>query len=160
MKNVKKAGILAGAVAGGIIGGTVSIIGKLTHKKIIDNVGESVVDSLIYAGSIAGNLVSGAADVVVGNIQDDKEQVEEGLDDLKGGGKMLVGNWIHNAKLVVGESGDIIKGVRAGDTEKIKEGVKTIGQIAVVGAMTVGAIRLKKDEKEKSENEAENGAET
>jgi len=145
MKTIKKAGILAGAITGGIIGGTVSVIGKLAGRKTVDNVGESVVDSMIYAGNIAGNLVSGAADLVAGNVRQDKEQVEDGLSDLKDGGKMIVGNWLQNAKLVVGESGDILRGARDRDVEKIKKGFKTIGQIAVVGALTVGAIKLKQE---------------
>lgn len=58
---------------------------------------------------------------------------------------MLVGNWIHNAKLVLGESGEIAKGIVHRDKDAIKGGIKTIGQIAVVGALTVGAIRLKQD---------------
>ncbi len=149
MKGIKKTAIVAGAVVGGVLGGTVSVIGRVSNKKIVDNVGESVVDSLIYFGGIAGNLASGAADVLVGNIREDIHQVDEGIDDLKDGGKMLVGNWIHNAKLIVGESGEIVKGVAHRDPETVKDGLKTIGQIVAVGAMTVGAIRLKQDGDEK-----------
>lgn len=148
MKTIKKAGIIGGAITGGIIGGAVSVIGRLAGRKTIENIGESVVDSMIYAGSIAGNLASGATDLMAGNIRKDKEQMEDGLDDLKDGGKMLVGNWVHNAKLVLGEGGDIFQGAREGDREKIKEGFKTIGQIVVVGALTVGAIKLKQDKDE------------
>lgn len=145
MKVVKKTGIVAGAVVGGVIGGAVSVIGRVSNKKIVDNVGESVVDSLIYFGGIAGNLASGAADVLVGNIREDIQQVDEGIDDLKDGGKMLVGNWVHNAKLIIGETGEVVKGAVHRDPEAVKDGLKTIGQIAAVGAMTVGAIRLKQD---------------
>ncbi|MFA7661776.1 MAG: hypothetical protein WCX59_03065, partial [Anaerovoracaceae bacterium] len=110
MKVVKKTGIVAGAVVGGVIGGAVSVIGRVSNKKIVDNVGESVVDSLIYFGGIAGNLASGATDVLVGNIREDIQQVDEGIDDLKDGGKMLVGHWVHNAKLIIGETGEVVKG--------------------------------------------------
>ncbi len=145
MKSIKKAGILAGAITGGIIGGTVSVIGKLASKKTVDNVGESVVDSMIYAGNIAGNLVSGAADLVAGNVRKDRDQVEDGLSDLKNGGKMIVENWLDNTKLVLGESGNVLRGARDGDKEKVGEGLKTIVKLTVVGALTVGAIKLKQE---------------
>lgn len=143
---IKKAGIMVGAIAGGVIGGTISVIGKVSDKKIVDNVGESVTDSLIYFGGIAGNLASGATDLAMGNMLKNDIQLNEGVDDLKVGGKMLVGNWVHNAKLILGESGEIAKGIAHRDSIAIKDGVKTIGKIAVVGALTVGAIRLKEED--------------
>ena len=146
MKILKKTGIVAGAIVGGIIGGTISVIGKVADKKLVDNVGESVTDSLIYFGGIAGNVASGAADVALGNMLKSTTMVDGGIDDLKDGGKMLVGNWLHNAKLVLGESGQIAKGIVHRDKPAIKDGIKTIGQIAVVGALTVGAIRLKQED--------------
>ena len=149
MKVIKKTGIVAGALIGGVIGGTISVIGKVANRKIVDNVGESVTDSLIYFGGIAGNVASGAADVALGNMLKSTTMVDGGIDDLKDGGKMLVGNWLHNAKLVLGETGGIAKGLVHRDKGAIKKGVKTIGQIAVVGALTVGAIRLKQEDLEK-----------
>ena len=146
MKILKKTGIVAGAIVGGVIGGTISVIGKVADKKLVDNVGESVTDSLIYFGGIAGNVASGAADVALGNMLKSTTMVDGGIDDLKDGGKMLVGNWLHNAKLVLGESGQIAKGIVHRDKPAIKDGIKTIGQIAVVGALTVGAIRLKQED--------------
>lgn len=146
MKILKKTGIVAGAIVGGIIGGTISVIGKVADKKLVDNVGESVTDSLIYFGGIAGNVASGAADVALGNMLKSTTMVDGGIDDLKDGGKMLIGNWLHNAKLVLGESGQIAKGIVHRDKPAIKDGIKTIGQIAVVGALTVGAIRLKQED--------------
>jgi hypothetical protein len=153
MKALKKTGIVAGALIGGVIGGTISIVGKVTGKKLVDNVGESVTDSLIYFGGIAGNVASGAADVALGNMLKSNTMVDGGIDDLKDGGKMLVGNWLHNAKLVLGETGEIAKGLVHRDKAAIKEGVKTIGQIAVVGALTVGAIRLKQDDLDKKSSQ-------
>lgn len=150
MKVIKKTGIVAGALIGGVIGGTISVIGKVANKKIVDNVGESVTDSLIYFGGIAGNVASGAADVALGNMLKSNTMVDGGIDDLKDGGKMLVGNWLHNAKLVLGETGEIAKGIVHRDKAAIKKGVKTIGQIAVVGALTVGAIRLKQEDLDNS----------
>ena len=146
MKILKKTGIVAGAIVGGLIGGTISVIGKVAEKKLVDNVGESVTDSLIYFGGIAGNVASGAADVALGNMLKSTTMVDGGIDDLKDGGKMLIGNWLHNAKLVLGESGQIAKGIVHRDKPAIKDGIKTIGQIAVVGALTVGAIRLKQED--------------
>lgn len=146
MDVLKKTGIVAGAVIGGTIGGILSVAGRITNKKIIDNVGESVVDSFIYFGSIAGGLASGAADVVVGNLREDVSQVDTGLDQIVDGGKKLVGNWIHNIKLVAGEGKHVVKGIKTKDIKQVKQGIRTMGRIAAVGAMTVGAIRLKDED--------------
>ncbi len=64
MNNIKKAGIITGAVVGGVIGGTISFIGKVSNQKFIDELGESVVDSTILTGGIAGEIASGATNMV------------------------------------------------------------------------------------------------
>lgn len=151
MNVVKKAGIVAGAVVGGTIGGALSVIGRVSNKQIINNVGESVTDSFIYFGSIAGELASGATDVVVGNVTENLNTVDDGIDDLRDGGKKLVGNWVHNIKLVAGEGKVVAKGVYHRDPQSIKKGLRKMGRIAAVGAMTVGAIRLKEEEGEEKE---------
>lgn len=77
MNLIKKAGILTGAVVGGVIGGTLSVIGKVAKIKIIDDIGESVIDSTILTGTIAGNLASGTTDLLTGKIQHDETLMKE-----------------------------------------------------------------------------------
>ena len=145
MDAIKKAGIIGGAVVGGIIGGTLSIVGHLVKSKFVDELGENIVDSTILTGSIAGQIASGAADVVVGGVQKEAGHVEQGKKDLKAGGGKILGNYVNNAKLIIHNSGDIVKGVKSRDIKKVLNGAKTLGKIAAIGAITVGAIKIEAD---------------
>ncbi|MEG1584034.1 MAG: hypothetical protein RR361_03150, partial [Anaerovorax sp.] len=69
MKVLKKAGIIGGAVIGGAIGGTLSVIGKVSNKKFVDQLGSSIIDSTILTGNIAGTAASGAAEMIVGTVK-------------------------------------------------------------------------------------------
>ena len=146
MNNIKKAGIITGAVVGGVIGGAISVIGKVTHKKFIDDLGESVVDSTILTGGIAGDIASGTTHVITGKIKKKKDKVEEGKEELVSAGTQVVQNFTNNVKTVVDNSGEIIAGVKERDTKKIVRGAKTLAKVAAVGAITVGAIKIKPEE--------------
>src|SRR5665647_3697233 len=100
MDLIKKTGILTGAVVGGVIGGTLSVIGKVAKIKIIDDIGESVIDSTILTGTIAGNLASGTTDLLTGKIQQDETLMKEGVTDIKDTGHKVVTNFVGNVKLV------------------------------------------------------------
>lgn len=154
MDFIKKAGIVGGAVVGGIIGGTLSIVGHVTKIKFVDELGESIVDSTILTGSIAGQLASGAADIVAGGVQKEPEHIEQGKKDLRAGGGKIVGNYVNNAKLIINNSGDIVQGVRTRDIKKVLNGAKTLGKVAAIGAITVGAIKIESDKNKDSQNES------
>lgn len=66
----------------------------------------------------------------------------------------MVGNFIHNVKTIADNSGEILEGVKEKDHKKILRGVKTLAKVAAVGAITVGAIKVKPEE-EKQEQEPE-----
>ncbi|MDF2654401.1 MAG: hypothetical protein K0R19_875 [Bacillota bacterium] len=153
MNNIKKAGIITGAVVGGVIGGTISVIGKVTKKKFIDELGESVVDSTILTGGIAGDIASGTANVISGKIQHQQDKLEEGKTELKSAGSQVVQNFVNNVKTVVDNSGEILEGVKEKDGKKILRGTRTLAKVAVVGALTVGTIKIKpEDEASKADN--------
>jgi len=156
MNNIKKAGIITGAVIGGAIGGTLSVIGKVTKKKFIDELGESVVDSTILTGQIAGNIASGATNVISGKIKKSKRKVEKGKDELKSAGTQVVHNFVHNVKTIAENSGEIVEGVKEKNHKKILRGAKTLAKVAAVGAITVGAVKVKPEEDESAEAEKEN----
>ncbi len=153
MNNIKKAGIITGAVVGGVIGGTISVIGKVTHKKFIDDLGESVVDSTILTGGIAGDIASGTTHVITGKIKKKNNKVEEGKEELVSAGTQVVQNFTSNVKTVVDNSGEIVTGVKEKDTKKIVSGVKTLAKVVAVGAVTVGAIKIKPEEEPPEEEE-------
>jgi len=152
MDNIKKAGIIGGAVAGGIIGGAVGILGRVTKIKVLEELGDNIVDSTILTGQIAGDVVSGAAGLVLGGLKGDIEEVKEGAGDLKDAGGKVIDNFVNNAKTVIDNSGEILEGVKNRDGQRILNGAKTLGKIAAIGAITVGAIKVsslaEKEEKE------------
>ena len=157
MNNIKKAGIITGAVVGGAIGGTISFIGKMTNQKFIDELGESVVDSTILTGGIAGEIASGTTNVISGKVQNSRRRVEEGKGELKSAGTQVVGNFVNNVQTVVDNSGEILEGVKKKDTKKIIRGAKTLAKVVAVGAITVGVIKVKPEtESGKSETEKKN----
>jgi len=148
MNKIKRTGIIAGAVVGGTIGGAISLVGKLTGQKFIDELGESVVDSTIMTGGIAGDIASGATNMVSGTIQKSSRKVEEGKDELKSAGTQVVHNFVNNVQTVVDNSGEILEGVKEKDRRKVVRGVKTLAKVAAVGAITVGTIKIKQEEEE------------
>lgn len=147
VNNIKKAGIITGAVIGGAIGGTISLVGKMTNQKFIDELGESVIDSTILTGGIAGDIASGATNVISGKIQKSSRKVEEGKGELKSAGGQVVNNFVDNVHTVVDNSGEIIEGVKEKDRKKIVRGAKTLAKVVAVGAITVGTIKVKQEEK-------------
>jgi hypothetical protein len=122
------------------------LVGKLSGVKFVDELGESIVDSAIYTGGVAGNIVSGATDAVRGKIAGDEALVHSGANDLKTGGKQVVDNVVSNVKTIAESGGEIAAGVKDGDVKKIADGAKTLAKVAVVSAVTVGAVRVKRPE--------------
>ena len=135
MDMIKKTGIIAGAVAGGLVGGSISLIGKLSNVKIIDDIGSSITSSMVLTGELAGGIASGAVDAVSGGATKNPAKTKAGLDDLKQGGKQIVNNVVTNVNYIVENRKD----------------PKQLAKIIAVGAITVGAIKMtdskKPDEK-------------
>lgn len=146
MDKIKKAGIIGGAVVGGLIGGTISIIGHVAHNKFLDELGENIVDSTILTGQIAGQAASGASRVVIGGLKRKPKEINEGKKELINAGDKVVTNIVTNAKIVIDNSGEIIEGVKQKDKRKILNGAKTLGKMAAIGAITVGAVKMEPDD--------------
>lgn len=147
VNKIKKAGIITGAVVGGTIGGTISLVGKMTNQKFIDELGESVVDSTILTGGIAGDIASGATNVVSGKIKKSRRKVKEGKSELKSAGNQIVGNFVNNVQTIVDNSGEILEGVKEKDRRKVLRGAKTLAKVVAVGAITVGAVKVKPEDR-------------
>ena len=142
MDLLKKSGIIAGAVVGGVVGGSISLVGKLSRKEVIDDIGSSITSSSILTGEMAGKLASGAVDAASGKITKNPAKTSEGLDDLKGCGKQVVGNFTENFRYLAGSGKEIAGGVVHKDREKAIESAKNLAKWLVVGAITVGAIKM------------------
>ncbi len=142
MNVIKKAGIITGALVGGVLGGTLSIVGKTTGLKAVDDIGASIVESTILTGTIAGGIASGAADIVRGTVTHDAEIRHEGAEDLKKQGKQIFSNVTGNVKLTLENAGEIGKGLVTLDGRRVVEGSKNFAKFAAVGLMTVGAIKM------------------
>ena len=147
MDIIKKTGILGGAVIGGVVGGTLSVVGKVSKVKIIDDIGSSIVDSTLLTGAIAGDIASGTTDVVAGNIKKNPEQVQEGVSDLKSGGNRIVGNFVNNFHLTIENGSEVAQGIKNKDLHQTVKGAKTFVKMAAVGLITVGAIKLTDSDK-------------
>ena len=150
-EKIKKAGIISGAIVGGVLGGTVSVVGHVARSKFLEELGDSIIDSTILTGQIAGSAVSGAAQLVTGGVKRNAVDISEGKQDLKDAGGQVIDNFVTNAKTMIDNSGDILDGVRTGNGRKILRGAKTLGKFAVIGAVTVGAVKLAPEKKEKPE---------
>ncbi len=146
MEKIKKAGILAGGVIGGLIGGTLSVAGKMSKVKLLDELGTAIVDSTLLTGRIAGDIASGAVDVVQGSIKKEKPTINRGVADLKSGGTQVFKNWKENFFLIADESGEILEGVKERNPHKVLSGTKTLGKVAAISFITVGAVKVEKDE--------------
>lgn len=146
MKKIKKISIIAGGTVGGIIGGTLSLVGKLSKSKLLDSLGENIIDSALYTGEIAGNFISGTADVAVGSVKKDEKKLESGRQDLKLGSKKIIDNYIESFKLIGGSGAEIANGVLRRDKVRIIKGGKRLFKILAIGALTVGAIKIDEDE--------------
>ncbi len=143
MKQIKKTSIIAGAIVGGVIGGTLSFVGKMSGQQILDDLGESVIDSTILTGTIAGNVASGATDFITGAVTKDANKTKEGKDDLVEAGSQMIGNVKTNVKTIIENTGEIVEGAREKDKDKLIHGMKTLAKVAIVGALTVGAVKIK-----------------
>ena len=142
MKKLKQAGVVAGAAMGGIIGGTVSFVGKVIRQPEIDQLGENIMDSAILTGEIAGHAMSGAVDVVAGAVRRDKATVKAGGRDLKKAGVAVGKNVAANASVALMEAGNVAIGVKTGDKARVIKGLKTMGKMAAIEFLTVGAIKM------------------
>lgn len=142
MGKIKKTGVCAGIVVGGLIGGTVSMIGKMADKNIIDQLGENIMDSTILTGEIVGEMASGATHVVAGTVKKEPQKVKKGKKELETAGGLVVENVITNVKNVAEQSGEILEGVKAKDKQRVAKGLRTLVKMAAVGILTVGAIKV------------------
>lgn len=142
METLKKAGVCAGAALGGVVGGTVSLVGKVIRQPDIDQLGETITDSAILTGEIAGHALSGTADVIAGAVRRDKRTLKKGGRDLKRAGGAMVKNVAANASILLTEAGNVAVGVKTGDRARVVRGLKTMGKMAAVELFTVGAVKM------------------
>lgn len=138
MYKIRKAAIIGGAV----IGGLCSVAGKLSNIKFLDELGDAIIDSTILTGSIAGEIAGGAVDLAIGKVRRNDGMKRRGIRDLKSGGNKVFRNWVDNFYVLADNSGEIIRGVKERDGRKVLNGTKTLGKVAAIGFITVGAIKV------------------
>ncbi|MGI6727649.1 MAG: hypothetical protein ACOX4P_03680 [Anaerovoracaceae bacterium] len=148
MDNIKKTAIIGGAIIGGVIGGSISVIGHVVHNKFLDDLGGNIVDSTILTGQIAGEIASGATDIVVGKVKHKPRKIKRGRKNLINAGGRVVNNFVTNYKTITNNTGEIIEGIHMKDKGKVLKGVKTLGKMAAIGTITVGAIKLDQENEE------------
>ena len=114
------------------------------------------MDSTIMTGEIAGEAASGAAHLAVGKIKKRPGHIAAAKRDLKHAGGTVVDNFVTNVKLLAENGGEIAEGFRQKDKRKILNGAKTLGKMAAIGAVTVGAIKIKPDDDDSASNNGNN----
>ena len=142
MDSLKKTGIVAGAVVGGVIGGGISLVGKLTDVKIVDELGSSIVSSAILTGGLVGEVASGATDAVSGKVTKNADKTKEGLDDIKNVGKQLVDNVVENVYYVVDSGSEIASAIKKKDKPRAVRNTKKLVKWFAVGTITVGLVKI------------------
>lgn len=141
MNTLKKAGIIGGALIGGFIGGAVSIIGHVSKKKFLNELGDNIIDSTILTGEIAGEAASGATDMVIGKLKKKPSFVRRGKKSVNNAGRKVVRNLVTNCKTILDSSLEMLDGVKQKDKKRIISGARTLCKIAAIGAITVGAVK-------------------
>lgn len=142
MGKIKRIGIGAGIIVGSVVGGTVSFIGKMADKKEIDRLGENIMDSTILTGEIAGSAASGLTRIVAGTLKREAGQVRKGKRELGSVGERVLENAVENVRNVADQGEEILAGVKTHDRCRVNRGLRTLGKMAVVGMLTVGAVKV------------------
>ncbi len=151
MNRIKKAGIYIGAITGGILGGSIELVGKMTKVEFLDELGEGIVDSALLTGEIVGEAAGGTVNIIAGGISKDRDRVKEGSSDLAHAGKQVFHNAVTNFKLMAENSGEVVQGVLSKDKARTISAARTLAKMATIGAVTVGAIKLKKNDDKPNE---------
>ncbi|HHX13596.1 MAG TPA: hypothetical protein GX726_01410 [Clostridiales bacterium] len=146
MNKIKKAAIIGGALVGGLIGGSLSVIGKVSRKKLLDDLGSNIVDSTLLTGKITGDMLSGTTHLLIGKIRKKPRCLKQGKKDLQRAGSQVVDNFVTNTKQVLRNTGDLAGGIVKRDKKRVIRSLKTLGKIATVGTLTVGAILVPDEE--------------
>lgn len=142
MDGFKKAGVYAGIAFGSVVGGTVSLIGKLTNVRFIDDLGSNIMDSAILTGEITGQAASGTADIIRGTWKKSPRRLKKGKQDLKQAGTKIAANLWDNCRLIQKNSSEIVAGLYTHDPKRVRNGAKTLGKVIAISFFTVGAIQI------------------
>lgn len=140
--SIRKAGIIAFAVIGGTMGGGVSLTGKMLKNKYIEHLGEDMIDSALFTGELVGEAFGGVNDIITGKINNDKERTNDGIESLKGFTKDSIHNVATNLSLIGEKSEEAIVSLIDNDKSKALEAAKTLGEILLIGTLTMGAIKV------------------
>jgi len=151
MNKLKKATIFIGAITGGVLGGSIDLVGKMTKVNFLSELGEGIVDSALLTGEIVGGAISGTADMISGTVVKDSEKCAEGTRELGHAGKQVLRNAVTNIQMMADNSGEMITGIRTRDKARTISAAKTLAKMATIGAVTVGAIKLKKNDEKSDE---------
>lgn len=139
---IRKAGIIAFAVIGGTFGGGVSLTGKMFKNKYIENLGEDMIDSALFTGELVGEALGGVNDIIAGKIKKDNLRTNDGKESLKGFAKDSIHNVATNLSLIGEKSEEAIVSLIDNDKSKALEAAKTLGEVLIIGTLTMGAIKI------------------
>lgn len=145
MSSGKDFGGLLGSLVGGVIGGPIKFIGEVTDVKLIEEIGDGVINSTKFTGETVGQVVGGSVNAIRGVVTDDRTLIDEGLGDLGDAGSRTLTGVVNTAKHAVENGGNVIIGIMDNDIEQVKQGASGLVKTAAVGALAVGVIDIAGD---------------
>lgn len=142
MSNGKDVGGFLGSLVGGVIGGPIKFIGEVTDMKLIEEIGDGVINSTRFTGETVGQVLGGSVNAIRGVVTDDPTLIDDGLEDLGDAGSRTLTGVVCAAKNIVANGGNVITGIVDNDIDQVKEGASGLVKTAAVGALAVGIIDI------------------
>jgi hypothetical protein len=139
---LRDVGKFAGQAAGFVVGGAVNVVGELTGSTFVKEVGDGIKKTSEFTGDIVGQVVDGTWNTASGLIQDDKNKVNHGLNDMGASISRTAKRVVNGAKYTFNNGKDIYVGLRDNDNVKIKNGVRSLAKTAAIGALSISVIDL------------------
>ena len=127
---------------GSVTGGVVKVVGEVTQSEFLSEVGEGVIVASKHTGAVVGEAVDGAADVVAGLANENREQRDRGFKQM-GRSVETMGRQVGAAASSVFESGgEVYHGLNTDDPERAKRGARELAKLVAVATVAVGVVDI------------------
>lgn len=142
MSFLKNLGKGLGEGAGLVLGGSVKAAGKFINNDFIQEIGESVDESMKNTGNILGNVADGIAEVGIGAFESDSARCDKGLSDLGKTTKAVGEQLLVAAGQILVDAANTADGILEGDLDKIKQSGKSLVKVVAVSTIAIGIVEV------------------
>ena len=140
MSFLKNLGKGLGEGAGFVLGGSVKAAGKFINNDFIQEIGESVDESMKNTGNILGNVADGIAEVGIGAFESDSTRRDKGFSDLGKTTKAVGDQLLTAAGQILGDTIDTVDGIIEGDLDKVKKSGRSLVKVVAVSTIAIGIV--------------------